>query len=794
MKTSYNWLKELVDFDWTPEELADQLTLSGTESDHTESTDKYMRNVVVGEILAINTIEGADKIRMVNLDIGKKKLDVICGAPNIKVGQKVPVALIDAELASGIIIKKTKIRGIDSEAMICSEQELGISDEHSGIMVLDTDLKPGLNLADALDYNDTQLSFDLTPNRPDSMSTIGIARDIAVLLSTKLKRPAFKLIESNEKADDYVSVKIKDVDACPRYAARIIKNVKIAESPWWLKKKLILSGVRPISNVVDITNFVMMETGHPLHAFDYDRFGSKEVVVRRAKDKEKFTTLDGVEHECTTDVLLITNGKDGVAAGGVMGGLDSEVEEDTTNILLEAAYFDPSVIRKSRKKLGFVTESSTRFEKGVDPNGINNAIDRAAYLMNEICHGEVLGGVVDCYPNYIEPAVINFRPERCNSLLGVDIPKDSIVQILTDLEFGVEDGDNLKVTVPTFRPDVTREVDLIEEVARIYGYDKIPSSIKNVGPLYTPKNKEEAFRQELRTVITASGFDEILSHGLADKNLAEFLNPDHQFIAISNPISEELNIMRSSLIQTALSIVNHNINHRSLDLCLFEIGKVYSPPTKKSDWKEDYHLSLIVSGNTPHTWRETPRPYDFYDLTGLITSITNHFKWNDISYKPQNYHYFNDDISFDIYSGDTKIGNIGQISSSTAKKFDIKQNLFVAELNAELLMDMAIKTISYKELPIYPAALRDLAIVVDENIKAGEMVDLIKSIGGEIAEKVEIFDLYTGKQIEKGKKSIAISINYRSIKGNLSSAEVEEAQAKVVSELKNKFKAIIREK
>jgi phenylalanyl-tRNA synthetase beta chain len=794
MKTSYNWLKEFVDFDWTPKELADQLTLSGTESDHTESIDKYMKNVIVGEILAINSIEGADKIRLVNLDLGKKKLDVICGAPNIEIGQKVPVALIDAELASGIIIKKTKIRGIDSEAMICSEQELGISDDHSGIMVLDADLKAGQSLADALDYHDTQLSFDLTPNRPDSMSTIGIARDIAALLSTKLKRPEFDLVESSEKAEDSVSVDIKDVDACPRYAARIIKNVKIAESPWWLKKKLILSGVRPISNVVDITNFVMMETGHPLHAFDYDRFGSKEIVVRLAKNKEKFTTLDGVEHECTPDVLLITNGKEGVAAGGVMGGLESEVEDDTTNILLEAAYFNPSVIRKSRKKLGFVTESSTRFEKGVDPNGIGNAIDRAAFLMKEICQGEVLSGIVDCYPNYIEPVILDFRPERCNNLLGVEISKETMIQILTDLEFGVEDGDNLKVTVPTFRPDVTREVDLIEEVARIYGYDKIPSSIENVGPLYTPKNKEEEFRQELRTVITASGFDEILSHGLADKKLAEYLNPDHQYIAISNPVSEELNVMRSSLLQTALTVVNHNINHRSLDLCLFEIGKVYSPPSKKSDWKEDYHLSLIVSGNTPHTWRETPRAFDFYDLTGIITSISNHFKWEDISFRPQKYHYFIDDISFDIYSGETKIGNIGQISSSTANKFDIKQTLYVAELNADLLMEMAVRTINYKELPIYPAALRDLAIVVDESIKAGELVDLIKSAGGEIAEKVEIFDLYTGEQIEKGKKSIAISINYRSIKGNLSSAEVEEAQSKVVSKLKNKFKAIIREK
>ena len=414
MKVSYKWLLELTGLDWPVEDVAHRLTLCGTACEYIEHAARHMDKVVVGEVLALDPVKGADKIQLATVDVGNGKMDVICGAPNVAVGQKVAVALEGASLAGGMVIKKVKIRGVESSAMICSERELGISDDHSGIMVLDAKIAPGTPLAEALDFHDYILTFELTPNRGDSMSAIGIARDLAALASTKVIRPEVKINEASEPASNAVKVTIDDPAGCPRYAARVIRNVKIGPSPWWVRKRLLLSGVRPISNVVDVTNLVMLETGHPLHAFDLDRFGSSHVVVRKAASGELFTTLDGKKHELTPEVLLITNGQTGVAAGGVMGGLNSEVEDDTTNILLEAAYFDPATIRRSRKKLDLVTESSSRFEKGADPNGIPYAIDRAAYLFQQICGGKVLSGVVDCYARRIEPLNISFRPQRCN--------------------------------------------------------------------------------------------------------------------------------------------------------------------------------------------------------------------------------------------------------------------------------------------------------------------------------------------------------------------------------------------
>ena len=794
MKISYNWLKELVNIDWAPEELGEKLTLCGTACEYIEATDTFMNNVVVGEIKAINKIEGADKIRLATVNLGERQLDVVCGAPNIEVGQKVPVATLGAKLSGGIEIKKAKIRGIESEAMICSERELGLSDEHAGIMVLEQNAIPGTPLAKQLDYIDYQLTFELTPNRPDSMCAVGIARDVAALLSQKVKKPEFDLKESKKKASDYIAVSIDSPQACPRYAARIIKNVKIAESPWWLKRKLIISGVRPISNVVDITNLVMLELGQPLHAFDYDRFGSKEVVVRMGHDKEKFKSLDGAEHELTPEVLMITNGKESVAAGGVMGGYDSEVEDTTTNILLEAAYFNTSAIRKSRKQLGFVTESSQRFEKGCDPNNIEYAINYAAYLLQTVCGGEVLSGIVDCYPKKITPLKISFRPKRCNDILGTELDAKTMTKIFEDLEFKVKSGDTLEVTVPTFRPDIEREIDLIEEVARIIGFDNIPDAVTNIGPLYTPIHYEDKFKHEMRTVLTGAGFDEFISHGLADAKLAQFLNPAMPLLKIVNPVSEELSVMRNSLTQTALTVIHHNVSHRSLNLSVFEIGKTYLPPDEKGEWKEPEKLVLAVTGETVHTWRDKPRNRDFYDISGALKALADHFGWSEPQFKEHKTSYFTEDVSFAVSINGEICGNIGKVEDKTLKKFGIKQEVFVAELDLDYLISISNNLIKYKELPIYPASDRDIAMVVTSDTKAGDLIQAVKKTAGPLAESVEVFDLYEGKQIEKGKKSIAISILYRSDKGSLESTQVDEIQQKVLDTLKKSFNAEVRDK
>ncbi len=795
MKISYKWLLELTGLDWPVEEVAERLTLCGTACEDYESTSKYLNNVIVGEILEINPVEGADKIRLTKVDTGSEKLDIICGAPNIEVGQKVPVAVIGAELAGDFKIKKAKIRGVESYGMICSKRELGISDDHAGIWVLEPTANTGTPFAEYLDYDDYILTFELTPNRADSTSAIGIARDLAALAKTSVIKPKFEIKETAEKASDLIKINIEDTKACPRYAARIIKNVKIAESPWWLQKKLITAGVRPINNIVDITNLVMFEIGHPLHAFDLNRFGSDEVLVRMATKGEKFTTLDAKEHELTPDVILITNGKEAVAAGGVMGGLNSEVEADTKDILLEAAYFNSSMIRKSRKILGNVTESSTRFEKGADPNqGLEYAINRAAYLFQEICGGEVLSGIVDCYPEKIEPVTVSLRPQRCNDILGTNLSTERIKEILTLLELEVKDGDPLQITVPTFRPDLEREIDLIEEVVRIESYDNVPNSNTNIGSLYTPTHFEDNFKSELRTLLTSIGFDEILGHGLADKKLADKLNPGVPQLNLVNPVSEDINIMRNSLAQTALKVIELNVSHRNIDLQLFEIGKAYFPPDKDDNWVENEKLLLTVTGNSEHTWRETPRAYDFYDITGAFDNIVKHFGVPGFELKYSGNHWFTSDISFDVIFEGAKIGSVGKVSADIMKAFDIKQTIFLAEIDLLPLITYGKQLTKYEQLPVYPAAPRDLAILVKEEIKAGEIIEVVKKAAGKIAESVSIFDLYTGKQIEKGMKSIAISISYRSAEGNLSSDVVDKRQALVVNSLKKNFKAEIRDK
>lgn len=794
MRVSYKWLLELTGLDWPVEKVAERLTLSGTACEEIIPLSKYLDKVVVGEVIDLQKIEGADKIKKVTVVTGREKYELVCGAPNVAIGQKVPVALLGARLAGDITIKKVKIRGVESIGMICSERELGLSDDHSGIMVLDGKAVPGTPIIDELDLDDYILNFELTPNRPDSMSVTGIARDLQALAGVKIRKPVFELKEVDRKTAAYIKVEIEDTVGCPRYAARIIDGITIAGSPWWLKKKLITAGIRPICNVVDITNLVMLETGNPLHAFDLKLFGSDRVLVRKARDKEKFITLDGGEHELSPDVLLITNGTTGVAAAGVMGGLNSEVKTDTHTILLEAAYFNPRIIRKSRKYLGLVTESSARFEKGVDPNNIPYAIDRAAYYFKEIAGGEVLNGIVDSYPQPIFPVKISFRPDRCNSILGTALSSIRMKEILSGLDFEITGSNPLNVTVPTFRPDIEQEIDLIEEIARIEGYAAIPDTEVNIGPLYTPVHFIDRFENELRSILTGSGFDEIIGHGLADSREAKILNSNLPWLRIINPVSEDLDIMRNTLMLTALTVVNHNLSHRLIDMRLFEIGRAYFPPDKDGNWLEEDRLSLTVSGSTPGNWREKPRPQDFYDLKRAIENLALHFHWPEITFQEIKTSFFDESISYKLSSGLTDIGLIGKIAEPIAKKFDIKQEVYIAELKINPLITISREAVTFEPLPVYPAAPRDLALVVDVNVKVGDIIKLIQKTAGPMAESVNVFDLYSGEQIQKGKKSIGIAITYRSPEKSLISEEVDNLQGNIISNLKKSFNAEIREK
>ncbi|HWR82334.1 MAG TPA: phenylalanine--tRNA ligase subunit beta [Candidatus Deferrimicrobium sp.] len=793
MKLSYEWLKELTGLDWPVEVAAQRLTLCGTNCEEVVPAARFMDRVIVGQVTEVQPINETSNLQLARVNIGSEILDSVCGAPNVAGGQKVAVALAGAMLEGDVEIEPTLVGGVMSSAVICSERETGISSDHSGIMILDDDAPVGAPLAAYLDFDDFIMSFELTPNRGDSMSAIGIARDLAALASVPLRRPQFQLKEAVQKTVEFISVRTEDPDGCPRYAARVIRSVRVGSSPWWVKKKLLMSGIRPISNVVDVTNLVMLETGHPLHAFDFDRFGSREVVVRRAYNGETFATLDGRTHNLDPTILLITNGRQPVAVAGVMGGLDSEVQEATTAVLLEAAYFDPAVIRGGRKRLETASESSQRFEKGVDPNGISFAIDRAAYLIADLSGGDVLSGIVDCYPRRIEPANIRFRPERCNLILGTHIPDERMKQIFHGLEFSVSGAGELDVTVPTFRPDIKREIDLIEEIARIEGYDAIPDAVTSKGPLYTPRHAVDVFSRNVRRVLTGAGFDEIVGHGLAQSRLSSQLNPDLRQVRLLDSVSDEFDIARNSLADTALTAISHNVAHRNLDLCLFEIGKVYIPANEHDGCREDMRLSLSVTGSTVSNWRDKPRALDFYDLSGALEQLSDHFRWPRFSFVGQPISFYDEDCSFRIVNNDRPAGVIGKISADILRKLDVKQPVYLAEVELDGLL-ASERAVTFQSLPQYPAAPRDLAIVVGADVLAGDLVASIRRTAGEWAESVRIFDLYTGEQIGPGKKSIAVSVVYRSSEGTMSSEQVDHLQQQVISTLKQEFNADIRDK
>ncbi len=790
MNVPYSWLKELVDINWQPQETADRLTIAGSEAEVETPYTGQFENMVVGKVTELENVPETDHLTKATVDIGGETLQVICGAPNVDKGQKIILAGIGAVVADGTKIKKVKLRGVESYGMICSERELGLSDDHSGIMVLDEDTPVGIPANDYLRLDDSVLKLDLTPNRPDMLSIFGAARDIACLAGKTVTLPEFKLNESGGNASDMIKVSIADSDACPRYAARIIKNITIGPSPWWIKQKLLLCGIRPISNIVDITNLVMLETGHPLHAFDYDKFDHKEILVRRAADGEKFATLDGNEHELTSDVLLITDGSKAVAAAGIMGGLDSEVSDSTTTVLLEAAYFDPRTTRRGRLHLGLVTESSSRFEKGADPNMVADAIDRAASLMEQYAGGEVLKGIVDCYPKRIDPISVKFRLERANAVLGTGIDKDTMLRIFDGLGFSYKENESIDVSIPTYRPDIEREIDLIEEIARIYGLDNIPVAEKNIGPLFSKAPDDDRFRDLIRRTFTAQGFDEIYGIGLADPKLLKAVTGDKPQLKVVNPLSEDLSVLQNGLNYSLLKAVSHNLAHRNISLRFFEIGKSFTPETDSSEFTE---IGLAVTGRSNDLWYEKGKEYQFYHVKGAVDTLCQIGRIPELVYDLEPISPYIKECSFAIKLNGKLVGYAGQVDSKIARRFEIKQPVITAVIDFDTFYAAQIPDGVYIPLPRFPAAPRDLAVVVDDTVRVGDMLETIRKIGGNLLERLDIFDLYRGQQVGEGKKSLAFAMVYRLDERSLENEEVAEIHGNIADELKRRFNAEIRE-
>ena len=793
MKISYNWLKELLDFDQSPDQVAELLTMSGSEVEAIEKKGFELSGVVAGIVKTVKPHPDADKLTVCEVDNGKEKITAVCGAPNVRSGQSVLFAGVGAILKGGLELKKTKIRGVESSGMILAEDELGISDDHEGIIELDADVRAGTPLEELLNLKDHIFELEITPNRPDCLSHIGIARELKALLGGKLKYPDFDVKETGPDTCKNLSIEIADPVGCPRYTGRLIGKIKVGQSPPWLKARLHYLNVRPINNIVDITNLVLLETGQPLHAFDYSYFKSKKVLIRQAGPEEKFTTLDGVERQLSKNHLMITDGREAVALAGIMGGLNSEVADTTTDVLLESAYFDPVVIRRGAKLVGLSTESSQRFERGADVLIAPKAANRAASLMAQLAGGEVHKGIIDVYPQPFVPVKIDFRPQRVKTVLGVDIDQQKMEKIFRGLDFEFESGPTLKVRQPSFRPDLTREIDLIEEVARIHALDNIPESYRPGGTLEVEIDRQAKIRNGLRNFLIGRGFIESFSVTLIDKRQFSKIDDKAELITIQNPLSEEMSALRPDLIISILKTLRHNINHGNKDLKIYEIGTAYGQTDGDlADEREKICLGL-TGRERPLSWRGPEVFCDFHSMRAEMEGLFEFFGSGEVRLAHYTNPYFDPECSFQIASHkDLMIGRLGRIEAGVAKIIGLKQDCYVAEIDFATFMGLVPSTIDLRPLPRYPSSDRDVALVVDNKLPADEILAEARATGGANLEEVFVFDVYAGPNIPEDKKSLALRMIYRSPERTLTDNEVETIHEKVIAAVTGRFGASIR--
>ena len=793
MKVSYNWLKDYVDFDLTPEELAEKLTMVGFEVEEIIQTLSKFEKIVVGKIKSCVKHPDADRLSVCEVELPDNTYNVICGAPNVQIGQNIPFAQVGVSLPNGLKIKKAKIRGTESFGMICSEEELGLVEHSDGIWVLPEEWSVGEDVYERLlDTQDFIFDIAITPNRPDAMSMIGIAREIAAFTDKDLKIPEINLVEDDEPASKLISIEIENPEGCPRYAAKVIKNVKIKASPKWMADRLTVAGVRPINNIVDITNYVLLETGQPLHAFDHKFIEDSKIVVRFSTENEKFITLDEKERELPHETVLICDGKKSVAIGGIMGGLNSEVTEKTKTVLLESAYFNPVHISRSSKKLGLSTEASQRFERGMDPSGVLFAANRAAYLMSELAGGKILSGEVDNYLNKIESRKISVRIERINKVLGTSITENEVIKILSSLGIEYKIG---KATIPTFRPDLEREVDIIEEIARCITFDNIPVKEKTSIYYENQANDKDTYLSFLKKKLVELEFNEALTNSMIPKEMITDENKDDYLVPIYNPISDDMNIMRPSLIPGLLKSVIYNLNRNQPNIRLFELGRIFTKINDQYESEQPYNICGVICGNTKNpNWNEGTATVDFYDIKGLVESLINKIFLDKVEFILYDSHiYFDKKSTLSIKRGEQTLGYFGKIKREVLNKIDIEQDVFSFEFNADLLFDIRNINRQYKSFSKYPYVEKDLAFVLDQKVNSNEIINAIARAGGSLVESVNVFDVFTGENIGHDKKSIAFRIKFQSYEKTLQDEEVQGLFLKIINKIESTFHANLRE-
>ncbi|MBY3622612.1 phenylalanine--tRNA ligase subunit beta [Acinetobacter sp. CUI P1] len=813
MKVSTGWLADYTSIEGvTAEKLAEKITAAGIEIDGVERRNKGISGIVTGYVKSKEKHPDADKLNVCIVDAGQgEDLQIVCGAKNVAAGQIVPVALVGAKLP-GLDIKKAKLRGVLSQGMICSAKELGLNDkllpkeQQEGILVLPEGTEIGQDISKLLGLDDEILEFDLTPNRSDCLSMIGAAYEVGAILGRdiKLPDPASEMIEISGAAAQSISVKIENEELCNHYAVRYISGVKPAASPLWIQNRLMAAGIRPINNIVDITNYVMLEYGQPLHAFDADKIEGGELGVRLAHEGEVLTTLDGQERKLEPHMLVIADGAKAVALAGVMGGQDTEVTAETVNLVLESAKFDGGTVRKTSRQLGLRSEASLRFEKEVDPNAVIPALNRAAVLIARYAGGSVHEGIVQAGTVSAPEKVLTLSLEKLNRYLGTDLSLLEVKTLFGRLHFKCGDTAQglIEVQVPTRRGDISYDVDLIEEIARLYGYDNIPTTL--IEGVTTPGalTYKQSLRRELRRLLAHGGYQEVMGYSFIQPKQSKMfpeLSEGSQAVKLAMPMSEERSVLRTSLLPQLLDIASYNTNRRQSDLALFEIGNVFFTDEEQltRQPRELPVLGLLLSGSlTVKQWNVSAQPVDFFDLKGALESVFAYLGLTDkIIYEgdsPEGYH---PGRSASVYlvgdEGRVKIGTMGQLHPELQRELDLVDT-YVAEILLQPLYDNTHSRLQYNELPRFPGMERDIAVVVDSTVPAGDLLASIRANGGTLLQSVQVFDVYTGGKLESGKKSIAISLLYRHGDHTLTDEEVGEVHDKLLSSLQQTFGAELR--
>ena len=787
MRLPLSWLKDYMNTDGIENaEYMHKMTMSGSIVEGIENAADEFKNVVTGKILKIEKHPDADKLGVCQVDVGEDApIQIVTGATNVFEGAVVPVAKHKSTLPGGVKITKGKLRGVESFGMMCSTDELGISEERAtGILILSDDTPIGEDITKVLGLDENVAEFEITSNRPDCMSIIGLARETAATFNRPFNVNVPQVKENSENAADMASVEIRNTDLCSRYIGRIVKNVKIAPSPEWMQKRLKACGIRAINNVVDITNYVMLEYGQPMHAYDLDHVEGKKIIVRNAEKDEKLETLDDQPRILGESMIVIADEKRAIGVAGVMGGANSEVCDDTTTVLFESACFNAAAVRKGAKALGMRTDASALFEKGLDSENCLPAINRACELMVQLGAGEVVGGIIDEYPIKKQQLVLDFEPEKMNAFLGMDIPCDEMVEMLARLDFKVE---NDKVYVPTYRGDIEGMADISEEVARIYGYDRIPTTLMKGEMVAGGKTDKQKLRDTVRNCLSANGLYEIITYSFIDpKENAMVRIPEDDsrsnFVRITNPLGAENSVMRTDMTSSLLKTLRTNYTRRNAQAALFELGTIFTPIEGEQLPRETQQIAVGMYGE-----------YDFYSIKGVIEALFEKVGIYDCIYVAcKDNPTYHGGRCAEIMSGDKKLGIIGQIHPSVSAEFKIDTDVYAAIIDFEVLSELADMQRHYVPLPKFPAVTRDIAVTLDKDVEVGEIVKIIKANRKGIIESYNLFDIYEGIQVGKGKKSVAYSLTFRSADKTLTDDDVNPIVNTILKQLEEKLGAQLR--